>query len=216
MSVARNPARERNRTVTRRFLLRKAQHRVSADVLSDSQSPFILGSQYGSNHFTFNAADLSTSAQEWIRQHDLYRVMSAEMFVTAHVESRTNTTKQTVPIHHYCYVDPDTSESQSSSVTPWYDIIDRENLARVVLRANNPSIKIATWSPRPLFSPVSGDNPANVIPDKQSWIDSLILTQEHSGVRSFACCPVESPQNDAYRFFLDYEIRVTIQCKAPL
>jgi len=216
MSLARNPAREKTKTVTRQFLCKTASTKISATVLSEVNSPYILGSQYVSDVITFALRDLTPEAISWVQKYDMYRFSKAELFVTSYVEAKTNTTKATAPITHYCFVDPDSSESQLGDTTTWHQICQRDNLARVVLRANNPSVRLATWTPRPLFSAVSGDSPSNMIGNKSTWMDALITTQEHSGVRCFAACPVESATNDQYRFHLQYEVRVTVQCKAPL
>jgi len=217
MSVARNPARERQTIRTRKFLLPVWIERTSAIVLSQTSSPGPLGSTYASGHITIKPNDLlNQNAKEFIQNSDRYRISSAELFVMSIVDAKTNTTKSTAPIAHYAYVDGDTSESQTGGVTPWYDVTSRDNVSKCVLRANNPIIKVATWNPRPLFQPQTSNNPANIIPSKSSWCDSLYLDQEWNGVRTFSSCPTQSDQNDQYKFALYYELRVTIQTQAVL
>jgi len=217
MSVARNPAREKNTIRTRKFLLPVWTTRDSAIVLSQTSSPAPLGSTYASGHLTIKPSDLlNSNAKEFIQNSDRYRITQAELFVLSSVDAETNTTKATAPIVHYAYVDGDTSTAQTGGVTPWYDITSRDNVSKCVLRANNPIMKIAAWNPRPLFEPTNGNSPANVIPSKNTWIDSLFLDQEWNGVRTFSTCPVESAQNDSYKYQLHYELRITVQTQAAL
>jgi len=216
MSVARNPARERNTIRRRCFLFPIWDVKGSQPVLSQSSAPGPLGSQYASDHITIKPSLLSQQAKEFIQNSDRYRVTKAELFVLSTVTADTNTTKATAPIVHYAYCDVDSSESQTGGVTPWYDVLSRENVSKCTLRSNNPTVRIAMWNPRPLFDPSTGNSANNVIPGKQTWIDSLNLGQQWNGVRTFSNCPVESEPSDRYKYQLHYELRVTIECQAAL
>lgn len=217
MSVARNPARERNQTKRRQFTIQKFTTKQSDNVLSQSQSPFTVGSQYQSNHITIKATDFTPEAQEWIRQHDRYRIKSCELFVTSYVKNRDSQVGAlgTFPIHHYSYCDSDSSISQTGGVTPWINVTTRNNIARTVLRGNNPSIMVAKWNPRLLFDPTQGNSPTNVVPRAGIWIDALSLDQEHSGVRTYSASPFELDLNFGY-YALSYEIRAVVEVQAPL
>jgi len=216
MSVARNPARERNVTRRRMFMNRVSTETISATVLSQQTSPYKLGSQYCSEHITITPSDLTPEAQEWIQQYDRYRIVKAELFVTSFVAARSNVEPATLPITHYAFCDADSSTSQTGGATPWYDITSRDNISKVTLRANSPTAKIAEWNPRPLYTPVSGSSPANVVPSPNTWMDSLILSQEFNGVRTYAACPVESANQGQYRFHLQYDFRVLVEAQGPL
>jgi len=217
MSVARNPARERNVTRRRQFLVSIFNTKSSANVLSTSQSPFPVGSQYLSNHLTFNANDLSSEATAWIRQHDRYKIETCELFVTSTSKNRDNNVGAltTMPIHHYSFCDLDSSTSQTGGVTEWNQVQTRNNLSRTVLRSNNPSILVAKFSPKPIFDPSTSNSPSNVVPTRGLWIDSLTLDQEHSGVRTYSATPTELDISFGF-YSLSYELRVTVACQAPL
>jgi len=216
MGVATNPAKERKTIRTRQFLVPVWEKRTSSQILSQTQSPAPLGGQYCSDHITIKADSLGQNAREFIQNSDRYRITKAELFVLTTVDAKTNTTRGTAPITHYAYCDADTSVNQSTGVTPWLDVVSRENVSKVTLRSNNPTMRIAQWNPRPILDPESGNSPANLIPSPNSWVDSLYLSQEHSGVRTFATCPSNSDQQDNYQFYLYYEIRVTVQTQAAL
>lgn len=216
MAVASNPARERKTVRTRQFIVPTWKTKTSSTVLSETESPSILGSQYQSNHITVKPADLGNQAIQFLQNSDRYRIIKAELFVMSDVSAKTNTAKATAPIAHYAYCDSDTSLSQTGGTTPWIDIVSRENISKTTLRANAPTMRVAHWNPRPLFDPSGGNNPSNAIPNANTWMDSLITNQEFSGVRTFSCCPVESAPNDQYRYNLHYELRVTVQTQAAL
>lgn len=216
MAIATNPAKERRTIRTRQFLMPVWTVRNSSPVLSQSQSPSQVGSQYASGHITVTPNNLGPNAIEFIQNSDRFRITKAELFVLSDVTAKTNTTRGTAPIVHYAYCDSDTSISQSGGVTPWNDIISRENISKATLRANQPTMRIAHWNPRPLFDPTGGNNPANIIPSANQWMDSLILNQEFSGVRTFSCCPADTNGNDVYSYNLNYELRLTIQTQAAL
>jgi len=216
MAVATNPARERKTIRTRMFIVPVWNSKTSGTVLSQSQSPSPLGAQYQSNHITITPNDLGGNAVEFLQNSDRYRITKAELFVLSTVDAKTNTTKSTAPIAHYAYCDRDTSISQTGGVTPWTDVVSRDNVSKTILRANAPIMRIAHWNPSPIYNPTGGNSPTNAIPSPNTWMDSLILNQEFSGVRTFSTCPVESATNDQYRYDLHYEVRVTIQTQAAL
>lgn len=216
MSVTRNPARERNTIRTRQFLFPIWDIRGSATVLSQTTAPGPLGSQYASDHVTIKPSLLSAQAKEFIQNSDRYRITKAELFVLSTVTADTNTTKATAPIVHYAYCDVDSSEQQTGGTTPWFDILSRDNVSKCTLRANNPTMLVASWAPRPLFEPTTGNDANNVVPSAKTWIDSLNLGQEWSGVRTYSNCPVVSEPSDRYKYALHYELRVTVQCQAAL
>jgi len=216
MAIATNPARERRTTRTRQFILPVWITKSSETVLSQSQSPSILGSQYQSNHITITPSTCGSQFVEFVQNSDRYRITKAELFVLSDVTAKTNTTKNTAPIVHYAYCDSDTSLAQSGGVTPWLDIVSRDNISKTTLRANNPTMRVAVWNPRPLYNPTSGNSPSNAVPSPNTWMDSLILTQEFSGVRTYSTCPVISANNDTYEYSLHYEVRVTVQTQAAL
>lgn len=216
MAVATNPAKERKTIRTRQFIAPIWTVRQSSTVLSQSQSPSQVGSQYASGHITIFPNNLSSNAVEFIQNSDRFRITKAELFVLSEVNTRANTTRGTAPIVHYAYCDSDTSFSQTGGVTPWNDVVTRENVSKTTLRSNQPTMRIAHWNPRPLFDPTGGNTPANIIPSPNQWMDSLILNQEFSGVRTFSCSPADTDQSDQYNYELNYELRLTIQTQAAL
>jgi len=217
MSVARNPAKERNQTKRRSFTIQSFTNKQSSNVLSSTESPFTVGSQYQSNHVTIKATQFSTEAQNWIRQHDRYRIKSCELFVTSYVKNRDGQVGAlgTFPIHHYSFCDSDTSLAQTGGTTPWINVTTRNNIARTVLRSNNPSILVAKWNPRLLYDPTTGNSPSNVVPRAGMWIDAITLDQEHSGVRLYSAAPFELDTQFGF-YGLSYEIRAVVEVQAPL
>lgn len=216
MAVATNPSKERRTIRTRQFIVPVWKTKTSQTVLSQTNAPTPLGSQYLSNHITITPNDLDPNAIEFIQNSDRFRITNAELFVLSDVTAKTNTTRGTAPIVHYAYCDSDTSIAQTGGITPWNDVVSRDNVSKVTLRANNPTMRIAFWNPRPIYDPTGGNSPSNAIPSASQWMDSLILNQEFSGVRTFSCCPIESATNDTYRYGLHYELRLTVQTQAAL
>lgn len=217
MSLVANPARPRNHKRTRQFLSQRTISVVSEQVLSTSQAPSSVGSQYRSQRITFTPTSIGASCSGWIREFDKYRVTKAELHVTytAAVDAPGTADLFTLPVVHYAFCDEDSGASAGATVA-WQQVHDRENLSRVVLRANAPSVCVATWTPKVLYeAPQTSNSPANVVPPSNMWLDSLATGQEFSGVSCFSFTPATVDVSRG-RYRLDYELRVTVEASNPL
>jgi hypothetical protein len=185
----------------------------STQVLSQSQSPGPVGSQYTVKTLTFQADQLSPNFQDWIQQHDVYRISEAEIYATLVTDFAGSPSLRTSPVTHYCFEDPDTDPSVTTS---WIRCRDRANLSRVVLRANAPSALIAKLKPRPSYSATGTQNPGNLIGKPGAWLDSLNLSQIHAGLRTFSYCPYADTSGQTYSYAIFYSIRIKVDCKVPI
>lgn len=214
MAVAKKAAKVKNITRKRHFLQSLAQIEASTQVLSASQSPFPVGSQFSAGTLLFAASKLTTNAREWIQNFDKYRISEIEVFCTLQSKSRTGTVDQTVPIEVFFYEDTD---ADPTTQTSWLRLADRTNVGRVVLNAFNPSARLVTFKPTiTLAASVIEQNPANIIPKKDTWLDALSLQQLYSGVRFFSACPTTDAQGQSYDYTLSFQMRYTVECMQPI
>lgn len=214
MAVAKKAAKVKNITRKRHFLQSLAQVEASSQVLSASQSPFPVGSQFNTGTLLFAASKLTTNAQEWIQSFDKYRISEIEVFCTLQSKSKTGAADQTAPVEVFFYEDTD---ADPTTQTSWIRLADRTNVGRVVLNAFNPSARLVTFKPTiTLAASVIEQNPANIVPKKDTWLDALSLQQLYSGVRYFSACPTTDAQGQSYDYTLNFQMRHTVECMQPL
>lgn len=214
MAVAKSAAKVKNIMRTRHFMKSVADIESSEQVLSASQSPFPVGSQYTASTFLYNVAGLSTNAIEWVQKHDKYRISQVEVFVTLNARSRNGSVDRSVPVEVFFYEDTD---ADPATATSWIRVQDRDNLGRVVLNALTPSQRILTFKPTLTFAAGAVDqNPANVVPKKDTWLDALAIQQLYSGLRVFSCCPQTDSSGQSYEYALTFQTRITIEAMQPL
>lgn len=185
----------------------------SQQALSQSQTPAMIGSQFTAKTLVFSAADLSPNFQDWIQTSDCYRISAIEVYAVLTTNYTGTSGYTSHPVTHYCFEDPDTDPAVQTS---WIRIRDRENLSRVVLRANQPAQLVATIKPRPSFISTGDQNPGNMIGPKDSWLDSLNLAQEYSGLRAYSYCPTADSSGQTYTYAINYQIRMKVECKIPI
>lgn len=186
----------------------------SQQVLSASQSLFPVGSQYTSSTILFAANELSTNAIEWIQKHDKYRISQVELFATLVTRSRNSAVDRTAPVELYFYEDTD---ADPTTTTSWIRTSDRDNLGRVVLNAFHPSQRLITFKPTVSYAAGAVDqNPANVVPKKDMWLDALSINQLYSGVRVFSACPQTDSSGQSYEYSIAFTYRLTIEAMQPL
>lgn len=213
MAVAKQAAKVRTLTRTRHFMQARSEYVSSEQVLSVSQSPYNLGSQFAATTMLFAVSELSTNAIEWIQKHDKYRIKQIEVFATLTTKLEDSTIKN-VPVEVYFYEDTD---ADPSTQTSWIRVMDRENLGRVVLNAFTPSMRLITFKPTVTFAAGPIDqNPANVVPKKDVWLDALSIAQLYSGLRLFACSPTTDSQGRSYSFSIALSARYTVEASQPL
>jgi len=214
MATSRAPARVKNVRRSRHFLAEKAIVSESSQVLSSSQSPYPVGSQYSAETLLFAARDLSANAREWIQKHDKYTVDQLELFCTLTSSTRGTAIDKNLPIEVYFYEDTD---ADPATQTSWIRTQDRDNIGKVVLNAFNPTARLIKFKPTiTLEADASLQSPANIIPPKGTFVDALSLNQKFSGVRVFACCPAADAQGQSYDFKLNFTWRAKILAKQPL
>ena len=215
MAVAKAAAKVRNVTRKRRFLGNDARVVVSEQVLSGSQSPFPVGSQFCAGTLSFSAEQLSVSARAWIQSYDRYRIDQVEVFATVIWRSKNGSIDRTAPVTLYFYEDTD---SDSSTQTSWIRTSDRDNLGRVVLYATNPTMRLISFKPTASFdtNSVVSQSPSNMIPSKDQWVDANSLAQQHAGFRWFAACAQTDGSGQSYEFDVVLESRLHISVQQPL
>eukprot|EP00493_Phyllostaurus_siculus_P025248 UN25592 len=141
MAVAKGAAKVRNITRKRHFMQAVSELTSSSQVLSSTQSPYPVGTQFSAGTMLFAASELSNNAQNWIQTHDKYRVAQIEVFATL-VARMEDANLKSVPVEVYFYEDTD---AEPSTQTSWIRTMDRDNLGRVVLTSFNPSMRLVTF-----------------------------------------------------------------------
>jgi hypothetical protein len=188
---------------------------TSSQVLSASQSPFPVGSQFSAGTALFAASELSQNAQSWIQSTDKFRITSIEVFVTLCSRIKgSGTVDKTVPVEIYFYEDTD---ADPATQTSWLRTMDRDNLGRVVLHATNPSARILTFKPTISLAAINSQQDArNMIPAKGSWLDAVSLDQLHSGVRWWSGTPQLDTQGQSFEYTLSFSYRYCVETSQPI
>lgn len=217
MAVTSNAAVNKPIIRRRQFLQAVAVRNESEQTLSATQSFAPVGSQFTANTLLFQMKEFGQNAVGWVQTHDLYKIEKIEVFATLEQSSTSDgyDNFQTGPVIHYCYEDID---ADPATQTSWIRLQDRSNLCRVVLRANNPSVKIAELNPTPTFAASSGEtqSPANMIPTKGAWLDAVAIEQFYAGLRCFSACPKVDSSGQTYRYSITYEVRAHVAAKQPI
>ena len=214
MAVARSSAKVKDSVRTRHLMTSVSVLESSQQVLSQSQSPYPVGSTFADATLLFSASQLSQNAQDWIQKFDKYRIKQVEVFVTAVAKTRGTNVTGNAPIEVYFYEDTD---ADPATLTSWIRTSDRDNLGRVVLNSFTPSMRLITFKPTLTFAAGTGaQDPSNVIMPKDSWLDALALPQLYSGLRVFACCARTDTSGQTYEWQLTFNSRFTIEAKQPL
>jgi len=214
MAVAKKAAKVKNITRKRHFLQSSAQVDISQQVLSATQSPFPVGSQFSAGTLLFSASKLTQNAREWVQNFDKYRICEIEVFCTLNSRSKTGSIDQTAPVEIFFYEDTD---ADPTTQTSWLRTADRTNVGRVVLNAFNPSARLVTFTPTiTLAASVIDQNPSNIVPKKDTWLDALSLQQLYSGLRYFSACPTTDAQGQSYDYTLSFQVRYSVECMQPI
>jgi len=216
MAVAKQAAKVKLVTRSRHFMAKRAELTSSQMAQTSTQTPFPAGCQFAAGTLLFSLSELSDVAIAWVQSHDVYRFASIEVFVTLVSRSKSGYVDKTLPVELYFYEDTD---AEPSTQTSWIRTGDRENLGRVVLNATHPSQRLITFKPTITFAAGQIDqNPSNVVPGKNTWLDALTTAQLYSGLRFFSACPqVDSVISSAtYDYSLAFNYRVKVEAKQPL
>jgi len=206
---------ERVRTVTtkRHFLEEKARIYPSEQVLSSTQSPYPVGSQFNAGTLLWDMTDLGPNAVEWIQSYDKFRILDVEVFAT--LTTNFPDEPRNIPVELYFYEDTD---ADNNTQTSWIRVRDRRNIGKVVLNSFTPSMRIAKFSPTVSFA-ASGTNsqdPSNMIPKKNQWLDALATEQRHSGLRFFSACPTTDSSGASYKYTINLMTRITVEATQPI
>lgn len=215
MAVAKQAAKVKKVIRSRQFLSEKSVVFNSESVLSQTQSPYPVGSQFTAGTLLFNIAQLHPNARNWVQSYDQYRIANIEVFCTLNTTSKNGSIDRTAPVEVYFYEDTD---ADPNTQTSWIRTADRSNVARVVLTAWEPSQKLISFMPTVTLTAGALDqNPANIVPKKGTWLDALSIQQLHSGVRFFACCPsVDTSGTPSYVCSLNVTARITVEVQQPI
>jgi hypothetical protein len=214
MSPTKGAAKVRSASTKRHGFEKTFRTFASTQVLSQSQSPFGVGSQFTEGTLVFSPSLLSDQMQAFIQSYDKYRICEIELFCTMNSAVRGGgNIDKTVPVHLYFYEDTDADTSVSTS---WIRVQDRRNLGKVVLHATNPSQRLISFKPTASFSNQNVSNVNNMQMSKNTWTDALSLVQEFSGVRFFAATPAADSTGNTFQFILHFEARYHLEMTQPL
>jgi len=215
LSVRKKGGRVKNISRVRHFMEQRARIVASQQVLSQTQSPYPVGSQFNATTLVFSASFLTNSAQSWIQTCDQYRIREVEVFATLTVASRNGGVDRSIPVEVYFYEDTDATIANTTS---WIRVSDRDNLGRVVLNSFCPTKKLISFKPTPTFDATNADplSPSNLIPSKNAFLDALSLAQQYAGFRSFTCCPQTDATGQSYEYSVSYSCRYTVEARQPI
>jgi len=213
MVVTQNPAKTKKVTQSKWFLAEKADIANSEQALSNSSTPYEVGSQVTNHADDTTLADVGQAAVEWAQRFDCYTIDHVEYQIGL-VSTDESGNQRTLPVTVWSFEDRDSPREVGAN---WSQTRSRQNLSRVVLRSNNPSLTIAKIKPVPLFDGgVTDNSPANIVPNSGKWIDSLSIKQRFNGIRVFSACPTKDLSGQTYRYTLYLEKRVKITGKSAL
>jgi hypothetical protein len=213
MVVTNNPARRRIMKQSKWFISPSADIANSEQALSTSATPYEVGSQLTNHADDTTVAELGTDAINWVQRFDSYTVEEVEYIISL-VSSDQSGNQRILPVTVWSFEDRDSPREVGAN---WSQTRDRQNLARVVLRANNPSLTIAKIRPVPLFDGAVTDNsPSNIVPENAKWVDSLAIKQRFNGLRVFSACPTKDSSGQTYRYTLYLEKRVKVCGRSAL
>lgn len=214
MAVAKQAAKVKTVTRKRHFLQSNVVMSDSTQVLSASQSPYAVGSQYSSETLLFKCSSLSQNATQWIEKFDKYRITEVEVFATLFLRSRNGAVDRSAPVEIFFYEDTD---ADPTTTTSWIRTGDRDNVGRVVLNAFHPSARLISFKPTITFAAdQSSQSPSNVVPKKDTWLDALALEQLHSGLRVFTACGQTDQSGQSYEYSVGFQARYTVEVSQPL
>jgi len=213
MVVTQNPARSKKISQSKWFIAERADIANSEQALSNSSTPYEVGSQVTNHADDTTLADVGLDAVNWAQRFDSYTIDNVEYQITL-VSSDTSGNQRILPVTVWSFEDRDSPREVGAN---WSQTRGRQNLSRVVLRANNPSLTIAKIKPVPLFDGAVSDNdPANIVPNSGKWIDSLAIKQRFNGIRVFSACPTKDSSGQTYKYTLYLEKRVKITARSAL
>lgn len=214
MAVVKKAAKVKNIQRHRFFMNRQSELVSSEQVLSGTQSPYPVGSQFSAGTLLFAAVEFTDNAISWIQSHDVYRMAEVEVFVTLVSRSKTGGIDRSLPVELYFYEDTD---AEPVTQTSWLRTADRDNLGRVVLTVLQPSQRLITFRPTVTLAAGAIDqNPSNIVPGKNQWLDALAIQQLYSGLRWFSCCAQTDTQGQTYDYSLAFTYRAKIEAKQPI
>lgn len=175
MAVAKQAAKVKNVIRRRCFLESVAKAKTLQQALSQTQTPYRVGSQFDSTTLLFSATELSANAKVWIQSHDKYRITKVEVFANYTVITESSDGRTLLPafdpVEVYFYEDTD---ADPGTATSWIRTHDRDNVGRVVLTPQNPSQRLITFKPTLTFAAAAGveESPSNVLPNKNQWLET--------------------------------------------
>jgi len=215
LAVKKGAGKIKNVTRVRHFFENISRRVASEQVLSQTQSPYPVGSQFGAGTFIFSCNALSNNAKEWIQGHDQYRVNSVEVFATLSFREKIGSERRVAPVEVFFYEDTD---ADSTTQTSWLRTSDRDNLGRIVLTPMTPTLKVIEFRPTASFnvSSVVSQNPANLVPSKNQYLDALNLSQQLSGLRLFTACSYNDVSGQSYNYDVDFSVRYTVEARQPI
>jgi hypothetical protein len=214
MSPARGAAKIKNSGTTRMASEKVFRTFASQQVLSQSQSPFGVGSQFTEGTLLFSVEKLSDQMQSFVQSYDKYRIREVEIFCTMNSAVRGGgNIDKTVPVHLYFYEDTD---ANADTETSWIRVQDRRNLGKVVLHATNPSQRLISFTPTATFNNQNVTNVNNMQMPKNFWTDSASIVQQFSGLRFFSATPAADSTGNTFQFILNFEVRYHLEVTQPL
>lgn len=212
MSVMSNPAKAKTVTQSKWFIATDADIANSEQVLSSGSSPYEVGSQITNHADDTSLADIGSEAVAWAQRFDSYTISEVEYYLILSMTDQDN--QRTLPVTVWAFEDRDSPREVGAN---WSQTKDRQNLTRVVLRSNLPTVTLANIKPVPLFDGAVTDNsPSNVVPSNGKWIDSLATRQRFNGIRVFSACCAKDTSGQTYKYTLYLEKRVKITGRSML
>ena len=173
-------ASRRDIPTTRRFWNQTNRNLTTQLVVTQGDSPYGLGGTYGNISMEWALRDFISSTSGVPIAWDMYRFKHIEVFASVLAMERdcTGSCKAFGPVVIYSTVDTD-------DVNPinWIAMSQRTNVNQCTLREGVPMVKIASFKPTANFVSQVGDNPGNIIPNKNAWFDLAVTSQNFNGLK---------------------------------
>lgn len=152
--------------------------RRSAQYELTNESQFLVGGVQGLFSARFKLSDYL--APDVYNRFDMFRITKIDYYVTFRPTNISGSpTYQNFGVHCFSSFDPDSTIPAAD----WDTFQNRSNIRDHYVTYTQPKHHVQSFKPVPNFNNTAGDNPSNIIPDPNSWIDAAAAnTQYYNGV----------------------------------
>jgi len=143
-----------------------------------NESQFLVGGVQGLYTARFKLSDFLDSSV--YNRFDMFKITHIDYYATFRPTNISGSpTYQNFGVHVFSSFDPDST----TAAADWDTFQNRSNIREHYLTYTQPRHLVQSFKPVPNFNNTAGDNPSNIIPDPNSWIDCAAAnTQYYNGI----------------------------------